>query len=266
MKNDALNPQVFLETTCYVTFAAVMLYLALSGKYLTYIAPRMKPYLYFSAAVMLAWSFFNLRRMYRPQHIVRSLHCLVLAVPILLLLLPHRPLDASSISAAYVGGTLSASAATPSTALEEDEDAPPDPAAQSGTFPEVPEGLPGLDVAARRFDIPDDAFYECISELYLNTEAYVGYTVSMTGYVLKDPEFGETGFVPARLAMSCCVADLVPMGMICMYDALDSLEDGAWVTVEGALFQGVYMGGTEPQLRVTRVTPAEEIEGYIYIY
>ncbi len=104
MKNDALNPQVFLETTCYVTFAAVMLYLALSGKYLTYIAPRMKPYLYFSAAVMLVWSFFNLRRMYRPQHIVRSRHCLVLGVPILLLLLPPRPLDASSISAAYVGG------------------------------------------------------------------------------------------------------------------------------------------------------------------
>ncbi len=264
MKDNSYNAQVFLETACFVAFAASMLYLVISGKYLTYVTPRVKPYLYFSAAVMTLWAFFNLGRMRRPQHILRSMHCLVLAVPIILLLVPHRPLDIASISTTYVGG-----GAIPGTAgggaSYSQSGAEGSPPSIADEVPPVT-GLPGLDAAARRIVISDELFYEWIAELYANMDAYEGYTVSMTGFVLKDPEFGENGFVPARLAMTCCVADLVPMGMISVYDDLDSLEDESWVTVEGELFSGLYLGESEPQLRVTSVAPAEPVDGYVYAY
>jgi putative membrane protein len=76
--------------------------------------------------------------------------------------------------------------------------------------------------------------------------------------------FAPDEFVPARLGMACCVADLVPYGMLCKYDKADELQVDAWVTVEGVIEKGVYDGWIEPQIAVTGVTPADEAAGYIY--
>ncbi len=44
MRAKAFNPQIFLEFLCYSVFAGLMLYLAGSGKYLSYVTPRMAPF------------------------------------------------------------------------------------------------------------------------------------------------------------------------------------------------------------------------------
>lgn len=45
-------------------------------------------------------------------------------------------------------------------------------------------------------------------------EQDTGYTIVITGYLLKDPEsFGKDEFAAARLAMTCCVADIAPAGV-----------------------------------------------------
>ncbi|MDR2606439.1 MAG: DUF1980 domain-containing protein, partial [Oscillospiraceae bacterium] len=97
----AFNPQIFLEFLCYSIFGNLMLYLVRSGAYLSYVTPRMKPYLYFTAIIMLIWACIGLSRLFRPQHKVRSNHCFVLAIPILLLLLPHSPISLADISGSY---------------------------------------------------------------------------------------------------------------------------------------------------------------------
>ncbi len=265
MRIKSLNSQALLETSCFFAFSGLILYLLVTGKYLTYVTPRTKPYLYFSAVVMMVWAISNMGKIRRPQHITRVMHCLVFAVPMILILLPHSPLDASSVLTAYAGGGsvpgMTSTSDDPQGAIDnygEEE-------AQS-VLP-VATDLPGIDAAKKRIDIPNDLFYEWLSELFTNTDAYEGYTVSMTGYVLKDPVyFGENEFVPARLAMTCCVADLVPVGMICVYDNLEALQEESWVTVEGILFKGTYLGEIEPQLSVTRVDPASALEGYVYAY
>lgn len=87
----------------------------------------------------------------------------------------------------------------------------------------------------------------------------------MTGSVFKVPEVLEDDeFVPARLMMTSCTADPEPVGLVCQYDKASDLEEDSWVTVEGTLFINQTYG--EPDLVVTKITPAKEVEGYVYPY
>ena len=292
MQAKAFNPQVFLEFLCYSVFGVLMIYLVISGKYLTYVTPRMEPYLYFTAIVMGIWALAGLGRLFRPQHRVRSAHCFVLVIPILLLLLPHNPLSTSDLSGNYFGGNAFPSRSAQGSPYGAPQNDPAggygfdastgspngDPAESSagpGGDPSAapPESgystLPGLDDANKKITVSNDDFSVWLSEIYMNVEKYEGYTVVMTGFVFKDPEtLKEDEFVPARPMMSCCVADLVPVGLLCKYDKASELIADSWVTVEGALFIGQYeydgVKYDEPQVAVTKITPAKEVEGYIY--
>ncbi|MDR1540371.1 MAG: TIGR03943 family protein [Clostridiales bacterium] len=298
MQARAFNPQIFLELLCFLAFAALMLFLVLSGKYLSYVTPRMEPYLWFSAIVMALWAFIGLGRLFRPQHKLRSSHCFVLAVPILLLVLPHSPLSTADLSGSLIGGSaisglssgasgslnssVSAAAAkteAPAAVIVENADAATEaPAAEVklsnsnasyGSTDGYANDLPGLDVQGKKITVPDDYFGAWISEICMNMNLYEGYTVVMTGFVFKDPTMlKEDEFVPARLMMSCCVADLSPAGLLCKYDKVSELEAESWVTVEGTLFIGKYeFDGQfydDPQISVTKITPAQAIEAYSY--
>ena len=89
----------------------------------------------------------------------------------------------------------------------------------------------------------------------------------MTGQIYKNtPVMADNEFVPARLVMACCVADLSPCGLFCTYGNVSELESDSWVTVTGVLYQGEYEGQKEPRLRGTSVVPAKPIEGYIFPY
>ncbi len=301
MKARAFNPQVFLEFVSYSLFGGYMFYLVNSGQYLSYVTPRMKPYLYFTATVMMIWACTELFRLFRPQHKIRSFHCFVLVLPILFLLLPHSPLSTDNLTANYTGGSafnqnmpdkanqqlptsssgVNASAGTPapaesdistSTGSQPDAEIPNTANStpsdtQSNPQEDTVAGLSGMDAANKKITVDNDEFYPWIAEIYTNMDKYEGYTISITGFVFNDPEYlAEDEFVPARLAMVCCVADLVPMGMMCQYEKASELTVNTWVTVEGVIHKGRYEGQDEPQITVKNITPAQEVEGYIYPY
>lgn len=283
MRAKSFNSQIFLEILCYCFFGALMLYLVNSGKYLSYVTPRMAPYLYFTAIVMLIWAFISFFRMFRPQHKVRSTHCFILAIPILLLILPHNPLDISDISTSYiVGNTFSEQKDKynmKQNSIEPKEPIlPTEPIEDITTDMEIDSSskdhsidLPGLDEANKKITVSNDDFGIWLSEIYINIEKYQGYTIEMTGSVFKDPEiFKEDEFVPSRHMMSCCVADLALVGLLCKYEKASQLEQDSWVTVEGTLSirQAEYHGEKydEPQIQVTKIVPAETVEGFVYPY
>ena len=89
MTKNCWNSQALAEISCYLAFAGAMLYLVRSGRYLSYVTPKLAPYLCFSAAVMVVWALSSLGRMFRIQYRKHIAHCFVLAIPLLLLLLPH---------------------------------------------------------------------------------------------------------------------------------------------------------------------------------
>ena len=292
------NSQIFLEFMCYSAFAGVMFYLVSSGKYLLYVTPRMEPYLYFTAIVMGIWALAGLGRLFRPQYKIRSMHCFVLVIPVLLLLLPHSPLSISDLSGNYIGGnTLSLYPSQRSPQTSQAEPSPDDsglnPSAgipvqdsvqdsiegnkdiANDSFDSAPwkssAYLSGLDTANKKITVSNDDFGMWINEIYMDMKKYEGYTIIMTGFVYKDPELlNENEFIPVRLAMTCCVADLAPVGLLCKYDRVSDLKADSWVTVEGTLFIGQYdyygEKYDEPQIKVTKISPAEEAEGYVYLY
>lgn len=324
MQARAFNPQIFIEVLCYSVFAWLIFHLVNSGKYLSYVTPRMEPYLYFTAIVMLIYAAAGLGRMFRPQYKVRAAHCFVLAIPILFMVLPHNPISTADLSGRYIGGNPFSNSlgqntystadqqgsgfntttnepeksgvdpvGNPSPVIENDlssidaapaedtvpiEDNVSDVA--DAAIPDIPEvtaegeyasGLPGLDLKNKKITVANDDFGVWISEIYENMEKYEGFQIKMTGFVFKDPEiFAKNEFVPARLMMACCAADLAPVGFLCKYDKASELKTDSWVTVEGKLFMGKYTDGdaeyNDPQISVTKVVSAEEVEGYVYPY
>jgi len=298
MQARAFNPQIFLEFLCYSAFGGLMFFLVRSGKYLSYVTPRMEPYLYFTAIVMGIWACAGLGRLFRPQHKIRSAHCLVLVIPIALLLLPHTSLSAADLSGNYMGGNVflglsaqtsygtpkkqtppgnsgvNAATGMPAANLPENSvDPAGDNPIAADDFPpeEYSTDLPGLDVRNKKITVANEDFGVWISELYGNMERYKGYTVVITGFVFKDPGMLQADeFVPARLMMSCCVADLAPAGLLCNYDKAAELKADSWVTVEGTLFIGKHIYNNveydDPQISVTKITPAEEVKGYVSPY
>lgn len=291
MQARAFNPQVFLELLCYLVFGGLMVYLVASGRYLFYVTPRMEPYLVFTAVIMLIWAFSTLGRLFRPQHKIRSAHCFVLAIPVLLLLLPHTPLSIDSFSAKYIGrsaiaglsggqsaGSTSGVQADTGTdfsaAIPEEALTAADPVSEwDSAAPETAYSreLPGLNAENREISVANDYFGLWLNEIYMDMDKYKSHKITMTGFVFKDPEFmKENEFSVSRLVMSCCAADLAPAGLICIYDGPDELKAGSWITVEGTLEIGktVY-DGTEfddPKIILTKITPAQEVEGYVYLY
>lgn len=250
-----------------LALAVWLLVYLISGRYLTYVTPRMLPYLIGTVVVLLVLACVTLTRLFLPNHRARVAHVFVLTLPLILLLLPHGVILLSDNQLASIPATSTQSAvwsATPSPAPDASN-------AVSNSEEMLLDAISGLDRDAKTITITTENYYDWMERLYQDAAAYEGYTVSLTGYVINGSDvFAEDEFALARLVMTCCVADLSPVGFICKYDEASQLNADDWVSVEGVLIAGSYEinGQTynEPQLNVTSITPAEEISGYVYPY
>ncbi|MDD4369428.1 MAG: TIGR03943 family protein [Oscillospiraceae bacterium] len=301
MSVNVKNRQAVWELICSGGFAILLLYLLASGAYLSYVAPRMKPYLYFMAAVLLLWSGRSLLQLKHPRHRSRSAHGLVLLLPALLFLLPHSQVSPTGLGVSYnnlifgnaqavsdsgaesVGSTATgealaetSEAASGLDTIAEAQISPtpevsPTPAKTAATDLQTLTDLAGLDATAGTITVANEDFGSWMMALFANPDKYAGFTVTVTGYVFKDSTALDVDqFVPARLMMYCCVADLSPAGLICHYDDAAELEADSWVTVTGRLYVGTrdYDSGQKvvPMLEVSSVQAADKVEGYVYPY
>ena len=286
MTKNCWNSQALAEISCYLAFAGAMLYLVRSGRYLSYVTPKLAPYLCFSAAVMVVWALSSLGRVFRIQ-------------------LPktHRPLlcagdPASAVAAAtryrgpqrYLrfcrtaewkhgqrrrrrgGGIPAAGSPIPSNQEDTEAEGPAQAEASADGYTTLdaygaPLELHGYNSRQQTITVSNEEFYDWLCVFYTDIEQLEGFQVTMTGQVYKNtPVMADNEFVPARLVMACCVADLSPCGLFCTYGNVSELESDSWVTVTGILYGEQYKGQEEPRLRVTSVVPAKPIEGYIFPY
>jgi len=95
-----------------------------------------------------------------------------------------------------------------------------------------------------------------------NEERYKGKVVEFTAMVLKSPEFPKNYFVPGRMAMTCCEADMTFLGFICKAREARLLETGKWVRVRAKMAYEYWQDydGIGPVLYADFVEPAEEIK------
>lgn len=247
---NKINTQALLESVCFAAFSFLSLYLVISGKYLSYVTPKMAPYLCFTSAVMLVWAISSLVKVPRPVHRTHAMYCLVLILPIIVFFLPHSQLETSGLSSGFNNGV---------------------PQAQSSAGDAQNEESPtkkfGLALSGDgNIRVSDKDFYPWLSEITENISKYEGKTVTIKGFVFKDStQMAQDEFVPARLLMYCCSADLMPCGLLCRYDKASSLAEDTWVTVTGTLSSEEINGKTQPVITATSVSPAEKPEEeYVY--
>jgi len=325
MIGKKLNYEALLENISILIFIVSIYYVVSSGKYLSYVTPRMKPYLYFTIVVMLIWFITNVSKVFKMKHRQRVAHCFVLILPILFLLMPHQAISANDLTTGFV--TMNSKMSTvnleesPSTTessktieqevtseesmeneqisvedmllledqtiivdipLLEDESSTGDiiepvdnaqaiqvPVSEDGYMSKDSYGnaieLHGYNEETKDIFVSNEEFYPWINEIYNNVDFFVGYHITITGFVFRDEEFmTETQFVPGRLLMTCCAADLMTTGMVCQYEDAANLELDDWVTVEGTIIIGQYNGFDEPEIQVIDIKEASPVDAYVY--
>lgn len=96
-------------------------------------------------------------------------------------------------------------------------------------------------------------------------ERYVGRVVEFTAMVMKSPEFPKNYFVPGRMAMTCCEADMSFLGFPCKYGDAASLKTKDWVRVQAEVrveYQKEYRG-EGPVLYAKKVERDKEIKDIV---
>ena len=134
-----------------------------------------------------------------------------------------------------------------------------------GEIDEISEADLPYDVNADVIGISEDAYGIWYIDALDKPERYRGKTVEFTGMVLKTPEFPKNYFVPGRMAMTCCEADMTFLGFMCKAKNARLLETKDWVRVRARVeyeYNPEY-GGEGPMLYADLVEKAEAIEGFV---
>ncbi len=284
------NIQIAVESFTLLFFSAVLAYLVVSEGYLKFLAPKMAPYLILASIVFGVIGIGTLPLSEKPRYRYRTLHTLPLLIPAVLLIIPISVYMTTAWAGGYSGtgilaqdtATVSVQSSVTNTIPDAAASSPnveaeqpnvvvstpiPTNVVASDTPTSQPSTLTGIDSDKKTIVISNEEFYPWLIEICENLQKYQGYSVTMTGSVFKDSTLmSDKEFVPVRMAMTCCVADLVPMGIICEYDKAEDLNEGDWITATGILQIGQYNGKDEPQIVITDIQSAAPVEEYIYPY
>lgn len=95
--------------------------------------------------------------------------------------------------------------------------------------------------------------------------ALAGKEARVVGFVFRDDRFAEDQFFVARFAISCCVADATPAGLIVHSPDAASLEADQWVEVRGVFAPGSFNGNDYPVIEASAIASAE-IPNQPYLY
>lgn len=285
LRGKGLNLEALTESASYLIFGALLVRLTISGTYLNYVTPRMKPYLYGLSVLMFFWAAVSVRNLFRPRYKSRIKRCMVLILPILLLAVPPSSPTAGAMVKGGAGIPRSLPVETtqdttqasdeyayygqdtlekPEDTLEEEqnyESQETQPDTQAKT---PPPGLNGLNKDTKTITISDEDFSPWITELNNHPEAYDGYTVTLKGFVYLDLEDKkENEFAVVRLSMWCCSADLAPMGLVAVSNGKLPWGENSWITVTGKLAVKDGYGTLEAEKIEAAEKPSEE---YVYPY
>ena len=93
-------------------------------------------------------------------------------------------------------------------------------------------------------------------------ERYEGKKITFTAQVMKHPEFPKDCFVPGRMAMTCCEADMAFLGYMAHYDKISAFADESWIrlTARMEMKELPQYEGEGPFLEVLKIAHTGEIK------
>ena len=133
---------------------------------------------------------------------------------------------------------------------------------EQGEITEISEADLPYDVSADVIQIGPEAYGIWYIDCMDKQERYKGKVVEFTGMVLKSKNFPKNYFVPGRMAMTCCEADMTFLGYVCKAREAKNLETRQWVKVRAKIEYDEWQdyGGVGPVLYAQSVEPAEPIK------
>lgn len=98
-------------------------------------------------------------------------------------------------------------------------------------------------------------------------ERYEGKKVEYVGQVLAPEELGKEYFVPGRMVMTCCEADMQFLGLICKFSGASAFKNRDWVKVRGTIHaeENKQYGGVGPIIHcdeVVRTSAVDEVASF----
>jgi len=118
--------------------------------------------------------------------------------------------------------------------------------------------------AQKRIEIDDEDFYPWLSELFLNPDQYMDFTITLRGYVFEDDHLGDKGFLLSRYLITCCIADAMPAGILSVAEGEPPKKD-QWISATGTLELRMVGDQRMPTLNMRHFETIEPLkEPYIY--
>lgn len=123
------------------------------------------------------------------------------------------------------------------------------------------------DIDADYIQIKPEDFGYFYVDMMDRPQRYEGKRVEYTGEVLAPEELGSEAFVPGRMVMTCCEADMQFLGIICKYKGAGAYRNRDWVKVRGVVHaeENEQYGGIGPVIycdEVVRTGEIKEIAGF----
>jgi len=275
IKLSYFNINIALKILSLLGFAFFFMYSIFTGSVNRYVHPRIIPYMIFAAGAMLVISFLLFGELFKPQkEKSNSLSLLFYIIPLIMAFaLPAQSFDSNTRTVGDI--QLAGNESVDSNKDNLQEDKPND-----GSKEDVRENESKIDATAKEDSnnalplqngilvMDSNSFYNCLNEVYSNLDKYVGMQIEVVGFVFNDYEnFKDNEFVPARLMMVCCAADMQPVGFLCRYDKASELKSDSWVKVTGIIGKTKFDGEDVPFIEAKSVIEAEKPAGdYIYPY
>lgn len=271
-----LNMNVALRILLLLGFAAFFLYTIFTGSVSLYVHPRIIPFMIFAAAVMIIIAFLHFGLLFQQREKkFNSWPLFLFIIPLIMAFaLPAEPFNSGTKAVREIelsGGVSTASQAENSSQNLSLQDTPEAEGLNTGTESAAAkensaEGETLLKNGVLVMD--NNNFYNCMSEVYDHLEEYEGTPIEVVGFVFKDNDkFAKNEFVPSRMMMVCCAADMVPVGFLCRYDKAAKLETDSWVKVTGTIRQTEFDGKVIPYIEAESVEKAQKPDDdYVYPY
>lgn len=117
------------------------------------------------------------------------------------------------------------------------------------------EELP-YDLKQDTIQLNDEQFAIWYMDSLDHPERYVGKTLEFIAQVMIPKKFAKGYFVPGRMAMTCCAADMTFLGFACEYNAIGTLKEKQWIKVraKAALEYFKDYKGEGPVLHAVEIT------------
>ncbi|RKP53998.1 TIGR03943 family protein [Cohnella endophytica] len=114
-------------------------------------------------------------------------------------------------------------------------------------------------------EMKDEWFIEKLQAMNTFADNFKGKTIKITGFVYREDGMPESQFIIGRMAMTHCIADISPYGIIVDSPDASQFENDSWITVTGTIDSTTFHELKVIKIDVDQIEPAH-VSNVPYVY